>query len=36
LKTESTVTMAMVAMAMPQTEMAEITLMALCDFLEKR
>jgi hypothetical protein len=36
LKTDSTTTIAIVAMAIPQTDMAEITFIALCDFLEKR
>jgi hypothetical protein len=36
LKTDKTVTMAIVATAIPHTEIAEITLMALCDFFEKR
>ena len=36
LKTDKVHTNANVAKATPQTEMAEITLMALCDFLEKR
>jgi hypothetical protein len=36
LKTDKVHTNANVAKATPQTEMAEMTLMALCDFLEKR
>src|SRR5690554_4054524 len=36
LNTDSTHTIAMVAMAIPHTEIIEITLIALCDFLEKR
>lgn len=36
LKIDNTITKAMVPIATPAEDMPEITLMALCDFLEKR